>query len=203
MQVPAPNEFALNNFYDNVGKLDNKGIEVSLDYTETFGEIDFGFGGNVAYNKNELVELAGTNEVISGRQIRKLGESLDSWYGYKTDGLHQTQEDIDVYATNTLYPGQIQPGDLRYVDITNDGKVDANDRVLLGNSTPTLNFGANLSLAYKNFDLLAIFQGATGGYGYMDFDAIGAVNGDGQKPSAMWLNRWTPENTNTKRTETH
>ncbi|PRX39274.1 SusC/RagA family TonB-linked outer membrane protein [Salegentibacter salegens] len=197
MQVPAPNEFALNNFYDNVGKLDNKGIEVSLDYTETFGEIDFGFGGNVAYNKNELVELAGTNEVISGRQIRKLGESLDSWYGYKTDGLHQTQEDIDVYATNTLYPGQIQPGDLRYVDITNDGKVDANDRVLLGNSTPTLNFGANLSLAYKNFDLLAIFQGATGGYGYMDFDAIGAVNGDGQKPSAMWLNRWTPENTNT------
>ncbi|SFF58891.1 MULTISPECIES: SusC/RagA family TonB-linked outer membrane protein [Salegentibacter] len=197
MQVPAPNEFALNNFYDNVGKLDNKGIEVSLDYTETFGEIDFGFGGNVAYNKNELVELAGTNEVISGRQIRKLGESLDSWYGYKTDGLHQNQEDIDAYPTNTLYPGQIQPGDLRYVDITNDGKVDANDRVLLGNSTPTLNFGANLSLAYKNFDLLAIFQGATGGYGYMDFDAIGAVNGDGQKPSAMWLNRWTPENTNT------
>ncbi|MBO2544636.1 TonB-dependent receptor [Salegentibacter sp. BDJ18] len=197
MQVPAPNEFALNNFYDNVGKLDNKGIEVSLDYTETFGEIDFGFGGNVAYNKNELVELAGTNEVISGRQIRKLGESLDSWYGYQTDGLHQTREGIDVYPTNTLYPGQIQPGDLRYVDITNDGKVDANDRVLLGNSTPTLNFGANLSLAYKNFDLLAIFQGATGGYGYMDFDAIGAVNGDGQKPSAMWLNRWTPENTNT------
>ncbi|WP_083634162.1 SusC/RagA family TonB-linked outer membrane protein [Salegentibacter sp. T436] len=197
MQVPAPNEFALNNFYDNVGKLDNRGIEVSLDYTETFGEIDFGFGGNVAYNKNELVELAGTNEVISGRQIRKLGESLDSWYGYKTDGLHQNQEDIDAYPTNTLYPGQIQPGDLRYVDITNDGKVDANDRVLLGNSTPTLNFGANLSLAYKNFDLLAIFQGATGGYGYMDFDAIGAVNGDGQKPSAMWLNRWTPENTNT------
>ena len=197
MQVPAPNEFALNNFYDNVGKLDNKGIEVSLDYTETFGEIDFGFGGNVAYNKNELVELAGTNEVISGRQIRKLGESLDSWYGYKTDGLHQNQEDIDAYPTNTLYPGQIQPGDLRYVDITNDGKVDANDRVLLGNSTPTLNFGANLSLAYKNFDLLAIFQGATDGYGYMDFDAIGAVNGDGQKPSAMWLNRWTPENTNT------
>ncbi|WP_339654483.1 TonB-dependent receptor [uncultured Salegentibacter sp.] len=191
MQVPAPNEFALNNFYDNVGKLDNKGIEVSLDYTETFGEIDFGFGGNVAYNKNELVELAGTNE------IRKLGESLDSWYGYKTDGLHQNQEDIDAYPTNTLYPGQIQPGDLRYVDITNDGKVDANDRVLLGNSTPTLNFGANLSLAYKNFDLLAIFQGATDGYGYMDFDAIGAVNGDGQKPSAMWLNRWTPENTNT------
>ena len=197
MQVPAPNEFALNNFYDNVGKLDNKGIEVSLDYTETFGEIDFGFGGNVAYNKNELVELAGTNEVISGRQIRKLGESLDSWYGYQTDGLHQTREGIDVYPTNTLYPGPIQPGDLRYVDITNDGKVDANDRVLLGNSTPTLNFGANLSLAYKNFDLLAIFQGATGGYGYMDFDAIGAVNGDGQKPSAMWLNRWTPENTNT------
>ncbi|MBI6116799.1 SusC/RagA family TonB-linked outer membrane protein [Salegentibacter maritimus] len=197
MKVPAPNEFALNNFYDNVGELENKGIEVSLDYSTRFGEVDFGFGGNVAYNQNELIKLAGTNNIIDGRQIRRIGESLDSWYGYKTDGLHQSQADIDAYPTNTLYPGQIQPGDLRYVDATGDGKVDANDRVLLGNSTPNLNFGANLSLAYKNFDLLAIFQGATGGYGYMDFDAIGALNGDGQKPSSIWLDRWTPNNTNT------
>ena len=197
MQVPAPNEFALDNFYDNVGKLDNKGIEVSLNYSDTFGEVDFGFGGNMAYNKNELVQLAGTDQIIDGRQIRQLGESLDSWYGYKTDGLHQSQVDIDAYPTNTLYGSQIQPGDLRYVDVTGDDQVDADDRVLLGNSTPSLNFGVNLSLAYKNFDFLALFQGATGGYGYMDFDAIGAVNGDGQKPSKIWLDRWTPENTNT------
>ncbi len=197
MEVPAPNEFALGGFFDNVGKLDNKGIEVSANYRDTFGEVDFSFGGNVAYNKNELVQLAGTNQLIGGRQIRRLGESLDSWYGYKTDGLHQSQADIDAYPSNTIYGNQIKPGDLRYVDSNGDGQVDADDRVLLGNSTPNFNFGFNMSVGFMNFDLQALFQGATGGKGYMDFDAVGAVNGDGQKPSAIWLDRWTPENTNT------
>lgn len=197
MEVPAPNEFALEKFYDNVGKLDNQGIEVSVDYFDTFGDFDFRFGGNVAYNKNELVQLAGTDQIIDGRRIRKLGESLDSWFGYKTDGLHQNAADISTYPTNTIYPNQIKPGDLRYVDITGDGKVNADDRGLLGNSTPTVNFGFNLSVGYKNFDIMALFQGATGAYGYMDFDAIGAVNGDGQKPSKLWMDRWTPENPNT------
>jgi len=197
MQVPAPNEFALNNFFDNVGKLDNKGREATLNYRDTFGNLDFGFGANLAYNKNELVQLAGTDQIISGRQIRQLGKSLDAWYGYKTDGLHQSQAGIDNYPTNTIYGNQIKPGDLRYVDTNGDGEVNADDRVLLGNSTPNFNFGFNLTLGYKNFDLLALFQGATGAYGYMDFDAIGAVNGDAQKPSAIWLDRWTPTNTNT------
>jgi TonB-linked SusC/RagA family outer membrane protein len=102
MQVPAPNEFALNNFFDNVGKLDNKGIEATLNYRDTFGDLDFSFGANLAYNKNELVQLAGTDQIISGRQIRQLGKSLDAWYGYKTDGLHQSQAGIDNYPTNTI-----------------------------------------------------------------------------------------------------
>ena len=197
MQVPAPNEFALEKFYDNVGKLDNKGIEVSANYRNTFGEVDFSIGGNVAYNENELVQLAGTEQIIDGRKIRQLGQTLDSWYGYKTDGLHQSQADIDGYPQNTIYGNQIKPGDLRYVDSNGDGKVDADDRVLLGNSTPNFNFGFNVSVGFMNFDLQALFQGATGGKGYMEFDAVGAVNGDGQKPSAIWLDRWTPENTNT------
>lgn len=197
MQVPSPNEFALGNFFDNVGMLENKGIEVSASYRDTFGEVDFSFGGNIAYNENELVQLAGTDQIINGRKVRQLGETLDSWYGYKTDGLHQSQADIDAYPTNTIYGNQIKPGDLRYVDTNGDGIVDADDRVLLGNSTPNFNFGFNLSVGFMNFDLQMLFQGATGGKGYMDFDAVGAVNGDGQKPSAIWLDRWTPENTNT------
>ncbi|MGV8962430.1 MAG: SusC/RagA family TonB-linked outer membrane protein [Candidatus Saccharimonadaceae bacterium] len=197
MQVPAPNEFALEKFYDNVGKLDNKGIEVSLDYADKFGQVDFRFGGNVAYNKNELVQLAGTDLIINGRKIRKLGESLDSWFGYKTDGLHQSVEDIAKYPTNTIYGNQIKPGDLRYVDATGDGKVDSSDRQLLGNSAPNVNFGFNFSVGYKNFDVMALFQGATGAYGYMDFDAVGAVNGDSQKPSILFKDRWNENNKNT------
>lgn len=197
MEVPAPNEFALKKFYDNVGKLDNQGFEISIDYFDKFERIDFRFGGNIAYNQNELIQLAGVDQIIDGRKIRKLGESLDSWYGYKTNGLYQSKEDIANYPTNTIYGKQIKPGDLRYVDITGDNKIDANDRTILGNSIPTIHFGFNFSIGYKNFDLIALFQGATGAYGYMDSDAIGAVNGDSQKPSKIFLKRWNTNNKNT------
>ncbi|WP_051253975.1 SusC/RagA family TonB-linked outer membrane protein [Arenibacter latericius] len=197
MEVPAPNEFALGKFFDNVGKLDNKGVELNVNYRDQFGDFDFQFGGNIAYNENELVQLAGTDQVINGRKIRRLGTPLDSWFGYKTDGLYQSEADITSWPTNTIYGSQLQPGDLRYVDTNGDGQVDAADRVLLGKSIPPINFGFNFSLGYKNFDFMALFQGAMGAYGYMDSDAIGAVNGDAQKPLKLFMDRWTPTNTNT------
>lgn len=197
MEVPAPNEFALEKFFDNVGKLDNKGIELSVNYRDKFGDLDFQFGGNIAYNKNELVQLAGTDQVIDGRKIRKLGDPLDSWFGYNTDGLYQSEDGIASWPTNTIYGSQLQPGDLRYVDTTGDGIVDADDRTILGKSIPPVNYGFNFSLGYKNFDFMALFQGALGAYGYMDSDAIGSVNGDSQKPSKIFMDRWTPNNTNT------
>ncbi len=196
MEVPAPNEFALEKFFDNVGKLENRGIEVSLDYSDRFGEIDFRVGGNFAYNKNKLTQLAGTNEIVSGRKIRRIGESLDAWYGYKTDGLYKSEADIAAWATNKVYGNQIQPGDLRYVDVTGDNEVTPDDRTILGNSTPTMNFGFNINLGYKNFDFLALFQGTLGGYGYMDFDAVGAPNGDAQRPAILWKDRWNENNIN-------
>lgn len=194
MNVPSPETFAKSNYYDNVGKVSNKGIELTLEYRDKFGEVDFNFGGNIAYNKNKLLELAGTNEIISGRRIRRIGEPIDAFYGYKTDGLYRVDADLTSWAKNEV--GTVRLGDLRYVDINNDGKVTPDDRTVLGSSFPTYNYGFNIGFAYKNFDLLAIFQGTLGGYGYMDYVAIGGAVGDTEKPSSIWRDRWTPDNIN-------
>lgn len=197
MEVPSPDEFALTGFYDNVGKVDNKGIEVSADYNDYFGKINFHFGTNFAYNKNKLLQLAGTNEIISGSTIRRVGEPIDAWFGYKTAGLYQSVNEIENWPKNTIYSTQLKPGDLKYVDVTGDGEVNSEDRVILGQQTPPFNFGFNFGIGYKHFDFLALFQGTLGGNGYMNFDAIGATNGDAQKPAKFWLKRWNPNNTNT------
>lgn len=192
MNVPSPETFALSDFYDNVGKVSNKGIEVTFDYRNTFGELEFNFGGNISYNQNKLLELAGTNEIVSGRTIRRIGEPIDAFYGYKTDGLYRTDSDLTSWPTNRL--GAVQLGDLRYVDVTGDNQITTADRTILGSSFPKYNYGFNIGLAYKNFDFLAIFQGTLGGYGYMDFVAIGGAVGDTEKPSSIWRDRWTPNN---------
>ncbi len=198
MKVPSPETFALSDFYDNVGEMSNKGFEATFQYNDKFGEVGFNFGGNFALNTNELLTLAGQTQLIDGRKLRRVGEPLDVFYGYKTDGLYQSEQGIADWEQNTLFTASnIKPGDLRYVDVTGDGQVNSDDRTILGKSTPDFIFGFNLGADYKNFDLMALFQGTLGGNGYMDFDAVGAVNGDSNKPSAMWLDRWNPDNVNT------
>jgi TonB-linked SusC/RagA family outer membrane protein len=196
MTIPSPETFALNNFIDNVGKMSNKGVELNAQYNDKFGELEFSFGGNIAYNKNKILELAGQNEIISGLNIRRIGESIDAFYGYKTEGIFKTDAEAAAVNNKLYNSGTFKAGDLKYVDANGDGVVDAKDRVVLGNSVPSVNFGFNISASYKNIDLLAILNGTMGGYGYMNFDAVGGINGDAQKPAKLWMDRWTPENPN-------
>ena len=196
MAVPSPETFALANFVDNVGRMENKGIEVNAQYNDRFGSVDFNFGLNFAYNKNTLLELAGQNEILNGYYIRRIGEPVDVFYGYKTDGIFRTDEEAAAVDNRLYNAGTFKAGDLRYVDSNGDKIINSSDRVVLGNSVPPVNFGLNFGAAYKQFDIMAIFNGTMGGYGYMDFDAIGGINGDAQKPASLWIDRWTPENVN-------
>lgn len=196
MKVPTPDTYALEDFWDNVGEVSNKGIEFSAQYNKQFKNVMFSFGGNIAYNKNKILKLAGQNEIIDGKDIKRVGNSLNSIYGYKTDGLYQSKEDINNWPTNNIQ-GTVVPGDLRYVDVSGDGVLSAADRVIIGCTDPKFVFGFNVGATYRGFDMLLFFQGTAGGKGYMESEAIGELNGDNGKPTTFWRNRWTPENTNT------
>lgn len=196
MKVPTPDTYALVDFWDNVGEVSNKGLEFSAQYNKQVKNVMISFGGNIAYNKNKIVKLGGQTEIVDGKDIKRVGSPLNSIYGYKTDGLYQSQADIDSWPTNDIQ-GTVRPGDLRYVDVSEDGKLTAADRIILGCTDPKFVFGFNVGAVYKGIDLLLFFQGTAGGKGYMESEAIGELNGDNGKPTTFWRNRWTPENTNT------
>ena len=208
MDVPVPNEFALDAYKDNVGSMVNRGIEVMLSYTNKWGDWSFGATGNAAYNRNEILDLGGVqqmNDPNNGNIRRIVGERLNSYYAYKADGFFDSDQAaqawMDKYSTQAGYPfgnRKFKGGDLIYQDTNNDGKMNADDRTLIGSKDPSVTFGLNLTAGYKNFDLSMIFTGAAGVYRMINQEVTGFFDGDDSHPATAWLNAWTPENKNAK-----
>ena len=129
-----------------------------------------------------------------GRTVTQSREGLPigSFYGYKTDGIFQTQEELDAYPHNS----QAGVGDLRFVDINNDGKIDGNDRTNLGSPIPKFIYGINISLEYLNFDFSLDMQGQ---YGNKIFNAKEVVRPDPYNFEKHVFDRWTgPGTSNTE-----
>ncbi len=210
MSVATPIAYALSGYYDNIGKVNNRGVEISADYRDKIGNVDITVGGNIAFNKNEIIALGETGDLFSGNLIYREGEAMNSFYGYKSNGLFQSWDEIKnwpgiedlgngkyAYAFNKNYT--VQPGDIKYKDLDGDGHVTADkDRAVLGTYDPGITFGFNLGASYKGWDIMAFFQGATDVKGYMDTEAIGSINGDTGKPAALWLDSWNENNKDAK-----
>ncbi len=205
MTINTPMTFALNNYYDNVGKVRNTGFEFTATWNDHIGKFGYTVGGNITFNRNRILSMGGsgdqynvdTNGATYG--IMRVGESMHSFYGYKSDGFFQSEEEIAQAYPN----GHIQfagrdpkPGDIKYVDVNHDGRLDANDRCVLGSWDPGITFGFNIGANYMGFDLMAVFQGATDVHGYVTREGVGYINGDTSKPTTLWLDHWTTDNRN-------
>ncbi len=155
----------------NIGKMVNRGIELSINYNNQIGELKYGIGGNITTVHNEVLDLGDINEIISGvggagTHRTRVGDPIGSFYGYKTDGIYQNQAEVDAALPDANSAGPV-PGDIRFKDLsgpngTPDGIVDAFDRTNLGSSIPKFFYGINGSAAYKNFDLTFLLQGVGG-----------------------------------------
>ena len=212
ISVDAPYEFALGSYLDNVGQMRNQGVEMSLNYNDKFGEVTVGAGLNVAYNKNKIESMPGKGYVDTGyNQRNATGQEFNSYYVYKSDGFFQTdkeaQEYMDYYwpadGSKGACPfsgGKFKAGDLKYVDINGDGKIDAeNDRFYAGSSVPRWTFGLNLNAAWKGFDLSLFFNGQFKAYRYFDaYEVEGAFVGDSSHPATIWRDSWTYNKSNPK-----
>lgn len=193
---PIPNSIGVTNLAaQNAAGMENRGVELNLNYRKTFGQFRMEIGGNVTrMADNKVTSLGdGGEETITGNTIIRIGVPFQSYFGYQTAGIFQTQEEVDS-APVQFGSNITSPGDIRYADINDDGVINADDRVIIGNPFPRWIYGANASFSYKNFDVTAIFQG------------IGRVDrimqGNGQLPMtdernnalSYWIDRWTPEN---------
>lgn len=199
MQVNVPNTYGYPGYWDNVGAMRNQGFEVSLNWHKMLGEVQLNFGGNFSYNKNEVLSLGSVDVQKGSRTIRMVGKEYNAFYGYKSDGIFQSKEEIAKAPKYTMISNdRLIPGDIKLVDVNNDGTIDPDDKVILTSENPKYTFAFNLGAKWKMFDANLFFQGAAGVSRYFTDEFYGEFNGDSGHPSNHWLGRWTPENPTNK-----
>lgn len=207
MDVSVPTEFALDPYKDNVGSMRNSGIELTIDYRDRIGHVDFGIMANLAYNKNEVLDLGGTDYMdMPGsaggyNQRHAVGNPFGAYYVYKTDGFFNSDAEAKAYQDKygKLAGGDFKAGDLRYVDTNGDGKLTAEDRVYCNTPNPAYTFGLNLNAAWNGFDISLLFNGAAKVARLFDsHEVYGAFSGDAGHPAKVWKDAWSETNHNAK-----
>ena len=185
----------------NAGIVENEGIEFAVGYSDNFSE-DFKF--NIKYNvtaiKNEVVSVSGEGEYLEGGFFgisqpaisrMEAGFPLGYFIGYQTDGIFQTQAEINNSAVTAVAP---QPGDFKFVDQNGDGVINLDDRVDLGNPLPVATMGLNISFDYKNWDFAAYTFASLGNEIVRNYERNQQLV---NKPNT-YLDRWTgPGTSNT------
>ena len=155
--------------WENVGKMKATGWELGINWNDHIQDFTYGVGLNLSQVKNKAVKLNGdyiwTGGFSGDYIVRNAeGESLSQFWGYKTAGIFQNETEVKSYTNEhgeSLQPNA-KPGDLRFVDLNNDGVIDSNDKTHIGNPFPDLMVGLNLNAAYKGFDFVANFYGTFG-----------------------------------------
>jgi TonB-linked SusC/RagA family outer membrane protein len=153
----------------NAASVLNRGFEFNVNWRERRGDITYSVGLLGSTIHNEVLEIGGTSGVDStliggylgdGRPVTlsRVGLPIGAFYGYKTDGIFQDEGELDAYP----HSAQAGPGDLRFVDVTDDGILDGRDRTYIGSPIPKFIFGFNGSIEYKGIDFALDFQGQTG-----------------------------------------
>lgn len=224
LNIPVPAQTGFTSAARNVGSIENRGLEVVIDYRKSAGAFSYGVNLNVSTIHNELLSLADGQTALSNFQLNsqglfeasgtnswgefsrtEIGGEIGEFYGYVSDGIFQTQEEIDeldaiaeeLYGPEAKYHnGNItRPGDRKFVDTNGDGQVNDDDRVRLGSPIPDFFGSLNFDFAYKAFDLSLFFYGTYGNkilnYNQSrleSFDGLGNITVDYRN------NAWTPEN---------
>lgn len=172
ISVPVSSVTGYTSKMANAGTVENKGVELALNWRDKVGDFSYGAGFNFAYNKNNVTKVNNDSHFIEGGYdlvnksvgyIARMeeGHPIGYFYGFKTDGIIQNQADLDQYVKNncggdkmnSLQGNDLQPGDVKFVDTNHDGRIDDNDKTDLGNAHPDVTMGINLNMAWKGFDL--------------------------------------------------
>jgi TonB-linked SusC/RagA family outer membrane protein len=203
LNQPITRISGFDNSWANVGDLQNKGLEFSINSVNIEKELRWSTRFNISFNRNEVTNLEKV-ENIYGTPIMNIldwtviskGEPIGVIYGYKTDGIIQLNEDP---ALVPFFPSKIaRYGDRKYVDRSLDGKLTIDDYYKLGNTNPDFSFGFKNTISYKNFILDIYLQGDYGNE-IVNFNKFQLESFDGfQNNSAVALQRWTDTNPSNK-----
>lgn len=182
----------------NAGKVRNTGWELTIASQNIKGDFEWNTDFNISYNKNKIIKLNNDVSIYSGYQQHTVGLPVGSFYGWVTNGIFQNWDEVNSYAyqyQGTDASNGTAPGDIKFLDINNDGVVNDYDRTYTGNPTPEWNFSMTNSFSYRNFDLQVFLQGVAGNDIYnanrVTLEGMYTVRNQTKKV----LNRWTGEGT--------
>jgi len=188
--------------FGNVGSMRNWGLEFDFGYRQVIADqLTLHVGLNASYLRNKLIAYGneqGWANLDSFQGIGSItraqnGLPFPYFYGYKTDGIVQNVQEAAEY--NSKYGTSVMPGDVRFVDVNNDGQINEDDRTNIGNGNPRWTYGATLSAEWKGIDFSIFFQGVAGN---KVFDATRRVDARSTNLPSWMLDRWTGEGTSNR-----
>ncbi len=201
LNIALPPSLGFESVLKNSGSLENNGLEVGLSYIVIDNsDLRWDISGNISFLNNEITDLGdsgpffapmlNTHLGVNGSWVEP-GQSIGVWRGYRFTGLFQDQTEID---NNASLPGD-KPGSPRYLDRDDDGDLDSDDWVILGNPNPDVTWGFNTSVKYKNFDLAVFLRGVHGNE-VRNLQASELADGTQiiNQVGDMLSDSWTPEN---------
>ncbi|MFD1469123.1 SusC/RagA family TonB-linked outer membrane protein [Hymenobacter caeli] len=202
--LPVPDYIGQSPASANVASLYNRGVELALNYRNEIGKFGYNVGLNFTKINNRITDLGGASPIaganvdshLGSTTLTSVGHEIASFYGLQADGVFHSQDEANAYK---IQPGA-QAGDVKYIDVNGDGKIDSNDYTYLGSATPRFTYGASVNLSYSGFDFKVLLYGVQGA------EAINAAGFNLNKSSnfaGLWTNfyasrldRWTPANPN-------
>lgn len=200
LPLSIPDIVGLNAPFQNAGVVENKGWELELGWKDIIGEdFSYSINLNLSDNRNEVVDLVGTGPYVlggglDGRVVQE-GSPINAWYGLETEGLFSSYEQIDSHAQPAGWTTRL--GDIMYKDQNDDGIINDEDRVVIGDPNPRYIYGVNINLGYKNFDFSGFLQGVGKRDQYL---GLGFAQGPvWENYTSQWHNDyWSPENTSAR-----
>ncbi|GAB3267207.1 TonB-dependent receptor [Larkinella harenae] len=189
--VALPSSLGYNNTIQNVGEVQNRGLELGLDGRILTGEFKWNANANIAFNRNKVVKLYGGQDILGGQigvvvindatSILREGRPIGQFWGYAEDGYDER-------------------GKIKYKDIDGDGSITVRDKTYIGDPNPKFIYGFNSTMSYKNFELNLFVQGVQGN-DIFNASAMGSTIDYGfglNMPREVFLNHWSPTNPNAK-----
>ena len=207
LTVPIPiSSGGANDPVRNAGKIRNKGFEFNLGWNDGIGsEITYGVNFIGSFNKNKVVNMGTDSQVINSGATNQNINTCKTLAGYPIAGFwlipslgyFNSVEEVNAYSKDgKLIQPSAEPGDIKFQDSNNDGKITDADRVYCGSPFPKFTYSVNGNISYKNIDLSVGFQGVTGNKIYNATKQTLEDVTKGTNFLASTLDYWTPENKN-------
>jgi TonB-linked SusC/RagA family outer membrane protein len=167
LDVPVLEYSGFSTVLTNIGKLSNKGIEISVTTNNKLGKVLLTNSFNYSANRNKVLSLGGATEMVTQSNkvidfITKVGEPIGNYYTYVTDGVYKNQTEIDNDVANGIIVPNAKPGDFRFKKFGKDDTINADDKQITGNYLPDFTYGYSANIKYNNFDFGFSLQGVYG-----------------------------------------